>query len=311
MQTQLAVIILNYRTAILTIECLASMEDEIDDNIAVIIIDNNSNDGSCEKIEDSIRRNKWEGWCRLIPSDVNSGFSTGMNIGICAVEAEAYVLLNSDTIIRPGAYNALRRALEQNPGVGLVAPALESVDGDLEHNTFRYRTPVYEFMRATGTRPIFSLMKKFDVVMKPDNKPFEPQWVGFACVTIRKEVINRVGLLDQRFFMYFEDIDYCRRTRDKGWGILYWPEARVVHLKGRSSGVTKTKNLRNRAPKYYYESRSYYFKKYYGMVGLITANLLWTAGRSISLFREKIGSKIPNHREDEARDIWIGITTQF
>lgn len=311
MDTQIAVIILNYKTPEMTIDCLASIDGEIDDGVLVFVVDNNSGDGSCEKIEDSITQNNWGGWCRLIPSEVNGGFAAGNNIGICAVEAEAYVLLNSDTIVRPGACGALREALKQNPDVGLVAPGIENVDGDIDQNTFRYVTPVSELMRSARTGPISLLLRQFDVVMKPGNKPFEPQWVGFACVVIRKEVIDQVGLLDESFFMYFEDIDYCRRARAKGWGILYWPEARVVHLLGGSSGVTKRSNLRRRPPKYYYEARAHYFKKHYGMHGFLAANILWTAGRCVSFFREKIGSKSPSLRECESWDIWTDFAPRF
>jgi N-acetylglucosaminyl-diphospho-decaprenol L-rhamnosyltransferase len=306
MKAQLAVIILNYRTPELTIDCLASMENEIDDGIFVIVVDNNSGDGSCEKIEECLNRNNWRKWCRLIPSEVNGGFAAGNNLGIRAVVAEAYVLLNSDTLIRPGAFSSLLDALRQNPDAGIVAPGLENNDGVITINTFRFVTPVYEFMRAAGTRPISSMLRKFNVVLNPDNKPFEPQWVGFACVIIRKEVIDLVGLLDEDFFMYFEDIDYCRRVRERGWRILYWPDARVAHLIGGSSGVTSLSNLRRRPPKYYYEARANYFKKYYGILGFITANILWTAGRFISFLREKIGNKTPTLREKEYRDIWIG-----
>lgn len=310
MDTPIAVIILNYRTARLTIECLKSMENEIDDGVLVFIVDNNSADGSCEEIEDSIKRNNWGGWCRLIASSINDGFAAGMNKGIRSVKAEAYVLLNSDTIIRPGAITILHQALEQNPGVGLVAPALENIAGEVEQNTFRNMTPVFELMRSAETRQITSLLRKFDVVIKPGSKPFEPEWVGFACVVIHKHVINEVGLLDEEFFMYFEDIDYCRRVREKGWKILYWPEARVVHLIGRSSGITKTSSLRSRAPKYYYESRAYYFKKYYGIYGFIAANIFWTSGRCVSFLREKIGNKVPTLRQYESRDIWNGLMAQ-
>ena len=239
MKPQLAVIILNYRTALLTIECLASMEDDIDEGVLVLVVDNNSGDDSCEKIEFSINHNNWNGWCRLISSKVNGGFAAGMNLGIGAVDAKAYILLNSDTIVRAGTFNSFRKALKQYPGVGLIAPGMENDDGSIAQNTFRYVTPIYEFIRAADTGPITSSLQRFDVVVKPDNKPFEPEWVGFACVVIRKEVITEVGLLDERFFMYFEDIDYCRRTRDKRWGILYWPEARVIHLLGRSFSCHK------------------------------------------------------------------------
>lgn len=304
MSTQIAIIILNYKTPEMTIDCLASLESEIDDGVIVLVVDNNSGDGSCQKIEDSITRNNWGGWCQLISSEVNGGFAAGNNIGIRAVDAEAYVLLNSDTIVRSGAIGALREALNQNPGIGIVAPRMEQNNGDLDQNTFRYVRPITEFMRSAATGPISFLFQKFDVVMKPRGKPFEPQWVGFACVIIRKEVIDQVGLLDESFFMYFEDIDYCKRTRANGWGILYWPAARVVHLLGGSSGVTKRSNLRRRPPKYYYEARAYYYKKHYGLHGFISANILWTAGRCISFLREKIGGKSPNLREYEHRDIW-------
>lgn len=308
---QLAVIILNYKTSKLTIECLESMENEIDENILVVVVDNYSNDGSCEKIAEKIKQNKWGSWCRLISSRVNGGFAAGNNIGILAVEAEAYIFLNSDTIVRPGAFTALIDALGRNPGAGLVAPGMENIEGEIDQNTFRDVTPIYEFMRAADTGPISSLLRRFDVVMKPDIQPFEPQWVGFACVIVRKEVIDQVGLLDEGFFMYFEDIDYCRRARAKGWKVLYWPDARVVHLLGGSSGVTRQSNLRRRPPKYYYEARAYYFKKHFGICGFVVANIFWTAGRFISFFREKIGRKTPMLREYEFRDIWIGLTTQF
>jgi GT2 family glycosyltransferase len=110
--------------------------------------------------------------------------------------------------------------------------------------------------------------------------------------------------------MYFEDIDYCKRVRAEGWKVLYWPNARIVHLLGGSSGVTKTSNLRLRPPRYYYEARAHYFKKHFGISGLIVANMLWSAGRLISFLRETFGNKTPIHRKHELQDIWIGLFTQ-
>lgn len=307
---QIAVIILNYKTPDMTIACLESIECEIDNDICVIIVDNNSGDGSCEKIENSIIQNNWW-WCHLISSELNGGFAAGNNIGIGAVDAESYILLNSDTIVRPGAFYALRKALKHNPDFGLIAPRTEKVNGILDQNTFRFVTPISELMHSASTGPISFLLRRFDVVLRSNKEKIEPQWVGFACVAIRKEVISQVGLLDERFFMYFEDIDYCRRARAQGWRILYWPEARIIHFLGSSSGVTKKSNLRRRRPKYYYEARAYYFKKYYGISGFIAANILWIVGRCISLFREKIGCKRPFLSEYESKDIWTGLASRF
>jgi serine O-acetyltransferase len=117
-------------------------------------------------------------------------------------------------------------------------------------------------------------------------------------------VIEQVGLLDEGYFMYFEDIDYCLRVRAAGWKVLYWPQARVVHLKGSSSLVTAESEERRRAPRYYYEARARYFARWYGRRGLFLANGLWHLGRCISLPRELIGNAPPRLREREAIDIW-------
>jgi GT2 family glycosyltransferase len=307
MNVETAVIIVNYRTPELTIDCLDSIHDQVEDGLVVVVVDNHSEDGSPEKIEESINGKGWGDWCRLIRSEVNGGFAAGNNIGIRSVEAKAYILLNSDTIVRPGAFSALKHAMRERPDVGLFAPRIEKANGQLDQNTFRYVTPISELIRSASTGPITRLLKNYDVPMAIGDDPFEPQWVGFACVVIRRAVIDQVGLLDEDFFMYFEDIDYCRRVRSSGWGILYWPEARVVHLLGKSSGVTKRTNLRRRPPRYYYESRTKYFKKHFGESGFLTANFLWTAGRCVSLLREKCGKKRPFLREQEFVDIWTGV----
>lgn len=311
MHTHLAVIILNYRTPDLTIDCLASIEGEIRDDIRVVVVDNNSSDGSCDSIDDAIDRNGWGSWCRLIRSEVNGGFAAGNNIGIRSIEAESYMLLNSDTIVRSGAFGSLLDVLSQRPDVGLIAPRIEKLNGELDQNTFRFVSPLSELIRSANTGPITLLLRNFDVVLEPRGQPFEPQWVGFACVVIRKEVLDQIGLLDESFFMYFEDIDYCRRAHDRGWKLLYWPEARVVHLLGGSSGVTKKSNLRRRPPKYFYESRTAYFKKHFGTTGYVAANVLWTTGRCLSFVREQLSHRPPVHREREALDIWISAVSRY
>jgi len=133
----------------------------------------------------------------------------------------------------------------------------------------------------------------------------EPAWLSFACALIRREVIESVGPLDAGYFLYFDDIDYCRRARRAGWGVLHRPEARVVHLRGGSGPVKQLSRSLQHRPGYFYASRARYFAKFYGRLGLWAANALWEAGRAIAWCRETLGRKPRHTCRGEPVDIWI------
>jgi hypothetical protein len=302
---RLAIIIVNYRTPKLVIDCLASVQSEIEvGRDAVAIVDNASADDSLEQIEGAIAENGWSQWVKVIASPVNGGFSSGNNLGIAALAADAYLLLNSDTIVRPGAIAKLLAAKDDHPEAGIISPRLEWLDGTPQISCFRYHSPVSELIDAAATGPITKLLEHYEVALPVADTPIEPEWTSFACVLIRREVIERVGLMDEGYFMFFDDTDYCRRVRNAGWKILHYPDARIVHLRGGSSPVKSAIAARKRPPAYLYVSRSRYYSKFYGASGLWMANLLWLAGRSISLARELAGNKQSHISELAARDIW-------
>ena len=232
-------------------------------------------------------------------------FSAGNNLGIKAVIADAYLLLNSDTIVRPGAIKSLLEAMQAHPEAGLISPRLEWPDGTPQISCFRYHSPVSELIASAATGPITKLLKNYDVPIPVSDTPIEPHWTSFACVLIRREVIEQIGLMDEGYFMYFDDVDYCRRARNAGWKILHWPQARVVHLRGGSGSVKADLAARKRPKSYLYASRSRYFTKFYGPFGLLLANLFWLAGRTISLGRELVGNKQPHTCEFATQDIWM------
>ena len=303
---RLAIIIVNYRTPKLVIDCLNSLQNEVEMGCdAVIVVDNASGDGSVEQIGQAINDNNWKQWVQIVPSNVNGGFSAGNNLGIQAVQAEAYLLLNSDTIVRPGAIKSLLEAMQEHTQAGLISPRLEWQDGTPQISCFRYHSPFSELIDAAATGPITKLLNKYDVPIPVSDTPMEPQWTSFACVLIRHEVIEQIGLMDEEYFMYFDDVDYCRSARNAGWKILHWPQARVVHLRGGSGSVKADLAARKRPKPYLYASRARYFTKFYGPIGSWIANLFWLVGRCISLSRELIKNKEPHTCEYEARDIWI------
>jgi N-acetylglucosaminyl-diphospho-decaprenol L-rhamnosyltransferase len=301
---ELAIVIVNFRTAALTEDCLRSLESEIGPRMRVVVVDNASGDGSAERLERVMEERGWSRWARLIRSSQNGGFAAGNNLGIRSIRAGAYLLLNSDTLVRPGALAGLLEAARDRPDAGIIGPGLLDGRGEFDQSFFRQPAPASEFIRSSNTGLVARWLSRFDLILPRTERPLEVDWLGFACVLIRASVIDRVGLLDEGYFMYFEDIDYCRRVRAAGWNVLYWPEPKVVHLQGGSSKVSSAGAAQRRAPRYYYEARARYFAKFYGRRGLWLANALWCAGQCVSLPRALLGKQRRSPREHEAFDLW-------
>jgi N-acetylglucosaminyl-diphospho-decaprenol L-rhamnosyltransferase len=305
-EARVAVIILNYRTPELVIDCLETLLPEVDkEDDRVLVVDNASGDGSAETLRRKISDRGWNS-TTVIESPHNGGFSAGNNYGINSIKARAYLLLNSDTLIRAGAVETLWQTLCSDPEIGIASPRLEWPDGTPQTSCFRAHTPWSELINASATGPIQKLLQRWDVPIGVQDQGFEPDWTSFACVLVRGEVFDTVGLLDESFFMYYEDADFCRRVTRAGFRIRHDPSAHVVHLRGGTSPVKALTRLRKRRPPYYYASRSQYFRNASGPLGVLMANLMWTLGRGISWLRESCGRKPPHTVERELTDVWRG-----
>ena len=294
---RLAVVIINYRTAKLVIDCLASLSGEVVvGRHDVIVVDNCSGDDSAARISHQITVEGWDKWARVLYSPVNGGFSAGNNLGIkAATDADVILLLNSDTIVRPGAISKMLQTLSEHPELHLVGPRLEWPDGTYQVSTFRQRTPLTELIASSQLGLIARMLPRHVVAREQHEFTTNVDWVSFACVAIRRDVVDRVGFLDETYFMYFEDMAYCTQLRKAGFRIAYQPDARVVHLRGGSSPVKELTRQRKRRPKYFYEARSYYFKSCFGAWGLFAANLLWTLGWLIGTLRGRTGAVEHEH----------------
>lgn len=307
MHYRFAVVILNYKTAAMTRQCAESVLEEIgDQNACLIIVDNFSNDGSAETISQWIDTNALAPKVTLLASSVNSGFSGGNNAGMRIVEADYYILLNSDTLVRPGAFEVMLDTFNQDPRIGLVSPRLEDQDGTGQVSCFRFHSPVSEFISIANTGILTKLLKSYDVPVALSETISFPEWTSFACVAIKRAVIEDVGYMDEGYFLYYEDADYCKDALNKGWKTANNPNAHVVHFRGGSAELKTKVKLKQRLPRYYFNSRSYYYRKHYGAIGLFAANLLWTAGRCISKLRELLQHKNRASSELQWLDIWTG-----
>ena len=301
----LVVSIINYKTADLTLACIASVLPEIDGiDAEIVVVDNLSGDGSAETIEAWIAARPDPCPVRLVRSATNSGFSGGHNQGMGACPAEAVLVLNSDAVLRPGCIKALLDAMAAEPEIGLFAPQLEYEDGEVQTSCFRFHGPTSELIRAAATGPLTRVFRRRDVPLDMPPARENIEWASFACILLRGQMVREIGPMDEGYFLYYEDSEYCLRARRAGWRIAYVPKARVVHYRGGSAPVKTLARARKRLPRYYYASRTRFLRQAHGYPGYLAANVLWYLGRGIQLVRRTAPPV-----EAEGRDIWIGAMT--
>lgn len=283
---KLLVVIVSYRVTDLAIDCLHSVAAEIG-NVAdahVALCENGTGDDSAERLSAAIDANGWGAWCTLTALPVNLGFTGGNNAVIrpaldSADPPDYVLLLNSDTIVRPGAFKALVDFMDRNPAVGIAGSRLENPDGTPQRSAFRFQSPLSEFEANLKLGLVTRLLSPWIVAPPVRNETFPTDWVSGASMIIRRQVLDDVGLLDEGYFTYFDDIDYCFNARQKGWSTWYVPASRVVHLVGQTTGVNSTPK---RLPAYMLEARRRYFLKnhtpvYAALVdaGAILGLMLW------------------------------------
>jgi GT2 family glycosyltransferase len=310
---KLLVVITSYRAKELTLDCLKSLEGEIKQNpgMMVGICDNGNEDDTADFLNQAIAENGWQDWAYVRTVMPNRGFSGGNNVILndalnSNTDYDYFLLLNADTIVRSGAIRILSDAMDADDSIGIACPRLEWPDGEPQISCFRFISPISEFINAACTGPITRLLEAWNVPVPVSDTDVEMQWGSFACALIRRDVVDKISVLDEGYFLYFDDVDYCRATWNAGWRVKYFPAARVVHLRGKSNPVKEMTAKRQRRPVYWYKSRNWYLTKFYGKSGLLAANLLWYCGRVISLLRELVGNKKPHVCEREWLDIWKG-----
>jgi GT2 family glycosyltransferase len=312
----ISVSIVNYRTPELTLQCLRSVLDDMAGingagiNGCAVVVDNRSDDGSAELIESWIAAQGPGVPAILVRSETNSGFSGGHNQGLAARRAEFYLLLNSDSVLRPGFLAAmLEAARAAPPEAGLFTPRLEFDDGTPQISHFRFPTPVSELIRGAASRPVTRIFSRFDIPLGIDPEPDRIEWASFACILLRHAMVEALGPLDEGYFLYFEDSEYCLRARRAGWRLVHVPGARAVHYRGGSAPVKRLAAARRRLPAYYYASRTRFLYQAHGRAGLLAANLLWYLGRTVAQLRRIAGKPVPDAVEAETRDIWTNFLT--
>lgn len=295
---KLLVVIVNYKVVELAIDCLHSIAPEIErvPDTHVAICENGTGDDSAERLQQAIDNNGWSSWCSLTKLDINLGFTGGNNAILRpAMQSTAppqyFLLLNSDTVVRPNAFQALLEFMDKHPDVGIAGSRLEEPDGSPQRSAFRFQSPFGEFEGNLKLGFVSRLLSRWIVAPPVVDHPIETDWVSGASIFIRREVFRDVGLLDEGYFTYFDDIDFCFNARKQGWPTWYVPASRVVHLVGQSTGVTPRPK---RFPPYLFEARRRHFLKNYGPIYATLADTGMIAGLTLWRLRVLLTGKEDN-----------------
>src|SRR5262249_20635711 len=202
-----------------------------------------------------------------------------IRLALRSVDPPDYVLLlNPDTIVRPGALATLVEFLDSRPEVGIAGSRLEDPDGTPQRSAFRFHTVLGEREHGMRLGLMTRLLARWVEAPPIPSGACRTDFVAGASMIVRREVFEAIGLLDEGYFLYYEEMDFCRRAWQAGWPCWYVPEARVVHLVGQSTGVTDPNTARRRRPASWFRSRRRYFRAHPGAFKTFLADLAWACG---------------------------------
>jgi GT2 family glycosyltransferase len=312
-QLNLLIVIVNYRTANLSIACLRSLEGEVKaaaaglGRVRVVITDNASGDESVPCLQEAIRDFGWGEWASIQPLERNGGFACGNNSAIRpALESNDppdYIwLLNPDTVVRSGALATLVEFLEDRLEAGIAGCRLVDPEGRPEWSAFRFPSVLGELENGMRLGLVSKLLAHWAVSSPAPSMISRCDWASGASLLVRRAVFEAIGLLDENYFMYFEEVDFCLRARRAGWTCWYVPQAQVLHLAGQSSGVTGQKAQSGRRPGYWFAARRYYLRKHLGPVRTLLADLAWSLGFLSFRIRQRVQHKVDTEPKFLLRD---------
>ena len=249
---EVSIVIVNWNTRDVLEQCLKSIyASQTANQFEVWVVDNSSSDGSVQMVSESFSQ------VRLIANESNVGFAHANNQAINSSSGEYVMLLNPDTVIEKDVIESLVNLLNQKPDFGAVGPRLLNPDGTLQESAYPEPTLFREFWR------MFHLDRFYNIGEYPmDDWPLdharEVDVLMGACILIRRKVFDQVGFLDEEFFIYSEEVDFCTRIRNYGWRLAWYPTTKVVHFGGQS-----TQQISQEMFLQLYQGKIQYFRKHH------------------------------------------------
>ena len=276
----LEIVIVGYRSRDLLSRCLRSLEENPPSRtLRTTVVDNASGDGTAEMVRGEHPD------VHLIALEENHGFSASNNLALRQTRASAVLLLNPDTEVRPGALDASWDRLYSDPRIGMVGCKLVLPTGELDHAAKRsFPTPLSALAHFSGlgrSERAPSGLSQYRATHLAEDEPGEVDAVNGAFMMVRAEALREVGLLDEGYWLYMEDLDWCYRFWRAGWKVFYEPAGEVVHVKGGSSGS-------RRAPRQeiaFHRGMGRFYRKFYAaeQPGLLNAAVYAGIGAKLAL----------------------------
>ncbi|MDZ4310151.1 MAG: glycosyltransferase [Cypionkella sp.] len=285
----LLTVLLNWRSADMTLRAteaaLLALEGIAG---ALVIVDNDSGDGSFEAMTAEVQKRGWDKGAqavRVLQSGHNGGFGAGNNFGIRAgmpdgIKPEFVYILNSDAFPDRGAIRALLTHLQAHPRTGFAGSFIYGDDGVPHRTAFRFPSIAAEFEAQVRFGPVSRMLNRWIVAQPIPQATAQVDWLAGASLMMRQAVLDQIGLFDEQFFLYFEETDLCRRAALAGWPTDYVVESRVMHIGSASTGMREWQRI----PGFWLDSRLHYFKKNHGVayttaatLALLVGGILWRA----------------------------------
>jgi len=262
-----SVIMLSFNTRKLLRKSLSSLiTSAADTDAEIIVVDNASHDGSADMVAAEFPQ------VRLIRAPHNLGFAGGNNLGREAAQGEFLVLVNSDAFIEPGALKLGLQRMRNNPRVGLAGGLLVGRDQRPEPSARRFPSPLNDLLSLSGFAaryPHSRFFGRFDRTWANPHDAARVDWVPGAFCIIRRSALEQTGFFDERFFLYYEEVDLCRRLRKAGWSVWYWPDLKAVHWGGESSRTLSGQTVSNHGRQltlWRMRSALLYYRKHHGFL---------------------------------------------
>lgn len=292
----LSIVIVNWNTRELLAQCLESIyANPPGREFEIWVVDNASSDGSAAMVRERFPQ------VRMIENRENAGFARANNQAAAIAKSRYLLFLNPDTLIHQGALNSLLRHLETHPGVGAVGPRLLNLDGSLQVSVHPAPTLFRELWRLFHLDRLFPV-SQYDPSIMISMRPAPVDALMGACILVRRKLLEEVGLFDEGYFVYSEEVDLCERIRRAGWEIHWVPEAIVTHVGGQS-----TRQMADEMFLELYRNKVLFFRKHRGR---FQANLykivLFLAALTRFLLGQVFRSVLFSRRDE-----WLGKAAQY